>query len=173
VLTGALHLDALADTADALGASSRADALRIMRDPTTGAFGTAAVALVLLIEAGALAELARRGSLAPVVAAFALSRAVAPALACLLAPARSGPSLATTFTGAQRRRRAAAAVALGAAIAVACGPRSAPWLLLAATAVWIVAFVTARRRFGGATGDVLGAAIAVTAAACLAVATAA
>ena len=40
-LTGALHIDALADTADALGASSRERALEIMRDSRIGSFGAA------------------------------------------------------------------------------------------------------------------------------------
>src|SRR5438093_1570044 len=49
-LTGALHVDALADTADALGTGTREQALEIMRDPRLGAFGVAAVALALLVE---------------------------------------------------------------------------------------------------------------------------
>ena len=39
VLTGALHLDGLADTADALGAHSRERALEIMRDHSIGTYG--------------------------------------------------------------------------------------------------------------------------------------
>src|SRR6478736_1463935 len=39
VLTGALHLDGLADTADAFGAADRERALEIMRDSRTGSFG--------------------------------------------------------------------------------------------------------------------------------------
>src|SRR5438105_10756168 len=59
VLTGALHLDALADTADALGARTRERALEIMRDHALGAYGAAALALDLLVKAAALAALAR------------------------------------------------------------------------------------------------------------------
>src|SRR5262245_19528103 len=55
-LTGALHLDGLADTADALGARGRA--LEAMRDHATGAFGTVALVLDLLVKAGAVAALA-------------------------------------------------------------------------------------------------------------------
>ena len=46
-LTGALHLDALADTADALGGSTRERALEIMRDHAIGAYGAVALVLVL------------------------------------------------------------------------------------------------------------------------------
>src|SRR5581483_6204617 len=58
LLTGALHLDGLADTADSLGAHTRERALEIMRDHAIGAYGAAAVALDLLVKAAALAALA-------------------------------------------------------------------------------------------------------------------
>src|SRR6266851_3969628 len=54
-LTGALHLDALADAADALGATTRERALEIMRDHSVGLFG--AVALVLDLCAGSASRL--------------------------------------------------------------------------------------------------------------------
>ena len=50
VLTGALHLDALADAADALTAPSRERALAIMRDHATGAYGTTALVLDLIVK---------------------------------------------------------------------------------------------------------------------------
>ena len=58
-LTGALHVDALADTADAIGAG-RARALEVMRDSRIGAFGAVAVALAVLVEAGAVGGLRER-----------------------------------------------------------------------------------------------------------------
>src|SRR5689334_3067727 len=60
LLTGALHLDALADTADALGGDSRERALEIMRDHAIGAFGATALALDLLVKVTALAALLAR-----------------------------------------------------------------------------------------------------------------
>ena len=48
LLTGALHLDALADTADALGGATRERRLEIMRDHAIGAFGAVALVVVLL-----------------------------------------------------------------------------------------------------------------------------
>src|SRR5712691_8323609 len=59
LLTGALHLDALADTADALGATTRERALEIMREHAIGAYGAVAIGLDLLIKAGALTALVR------------------------------------------------------------------------------------------------------------------
>jgi adenosylcobinamide-GDP ribazoletransferase len=171
VLTGGLHADALADAADALGAGSREEALRIMRDPITGAFGTAAIVLVLLTEAAALAELAAREALGLIVAAFALSRAVAPALACLLRPARPGPSLATALLNGSRLRAGMALLA-GVGVAFVCAGGSIGPLLVAALGVGLAVSAIALRRFGGATGDVLGSAVMLTEVACLVAATA-
>src|SRR5919198_4922235 len=84
-LTGAMHVDALADTADACGARTRERALEIMRDPRIGSFGAAAVALDLLLKSAAVTELLEAGgALAALIAAGALSRAASPVLAALL-----------------------------------------------------------------------------------------
>ncbi len=58
VLTGALHLDGLADTADGLFAHrSRERALEIMKDPRVGVMGVLAVTFGLLLKTAALARL--------------------------------------------------------------------------------------------------------------------
>jgi adenosylcobinamide-GDP ribazoletransferase len=168
VLTGAMHLDALADTADALGGRSRHEALEIMRDPNTGSFGTAAVVLCLLVEAGALAELADERMLGAVVAAYAQSRAIAPPLACLLPYARPEGGLGQSVVDG-RRGRAAATVVIAVAVSVAAVPSYAPWLLLATAVTGALAFAGSRRRFGGVTGDTLGASIAAAQTVCLVV----
>src|SRR5580765_3656192 len=87
-ITGALHLDALADTADAL--TKRGDAaLAIMRDHAIGAYGATALFLDLLVKAGALATLvAGTGAVGPAVAAGALARAVPLVVATTLPPMR-------------------------------------------------------------------------------------
>src|SRR5436190_2134265 len=77
VLTGALHLDGLADTADALGGMTRDRALEIMRDHRIGAYGAIALMLDLLVKTTALAGLANGGHVVrSALAAGALSRAV-------------------------------------------------------------------------------------------------
>ncbi|HET8894634.1 MAG TPA: adenosylcobinamide-GDP ribazoletransferase, partial [Gaiellaceae bacterium] len=77
VLTGALHLDALADSADALGAKTRERALEIMRDHAIGAYGTIALVLDLLAKGTALAFLAARDdALRYAVCAAAVARVV-------------------------------------------------------------------------------------------------
>ena len=84
LLTGGLHLDGLADTADALGAgvkpdpaARRAKMLEVMRDPRVGAHGATAVALVVLIKASALGALS---SPAAVILGPAVGRLAAAAL---------------------------------------------------------------------------------------------
>ena len=58
LLTGGLHLDALADTADGLGGTTRERRLEIMRDHAVGSFGAVALVVVLLFQASLLAEMA-------------------------------------------------------------------------------------------------------------------
>ncbi|HEV8249009.1 MAG TPA: adenosylcobinamide-GDP ribazoletransferase [Gaiellaceae bacterium] len=159
VLTGAMHLDALADSADALGARSRAAALEIMRDPRIGPFGVLALTLDVLTKAVALAALtAAGGAVLPAIAAGAAARATAPVLAVALPAARADGS------GAELARRgglgvAATAAAIGLVVAaVASGWAGVAIFATAALVAGGVA-VAARRRFGGATGDVLGAAV--------------
>jgi adenosylcobinamide-GDP ribazoletransferase len=164
LLTGALHLDGLADSADALGASTRERALTIMRDSRVGSYGAVAVALVLLIEASALAS---TESVAAVAAAFCLSRTIAPPLAALLPYARTGGGLGRAVA---HRGRAVVTVAVGAATVIAVDPPHAAALAAGAALTALACAAVAARRFGGITGDALGASIVVTEVACLVVA---
>jgi adenosylcobinamide-GDP ribazoletransferase len=158
VLTGAMHLDALADAADALGARTREAALEIMRDPRIGSFGVLALTLDLLTKVAALAALTSSGLVLAAVAAGAASRATAPVLAVALPPARPGGS------GAEFARRAGpaaagAAVALALLVAVAAAGWTGVAICATAAAVATVVGLGARTRFGGVTGDVLGAGV--------------
>lgn len=154
VLTGALHLDALADTADALGATTRERALEIMRDHAVGSYGVVALVLDLGVKAAALAVLAERDqALRYAVCAAAAARALPPLLSAVLPYARPGEGLGRALAGAGRIR-AVLAAATAAALCVALG---AAWLLAAVSVVGLAAALLARRRLGGVTGDVLGA----------------
>src|SRR3954447_25650632 len=57
VLTGVLHLDGLADTADAFGATTRERALEIMRDHAVGAYGALALVLDAVVKVAEIAAL--------------------------------------------------------------------------------------------------------------------
>jgi adenosylcobinamide-GDP ribazoletransferase len=159
LLTGALHLDALADTADALGAGSRQRALEVMRDHAVGAYGAVAIALDLLLKAAALAALARDDHvLAFAIAAGALSRALPVPLAAALPHARPGEGLALSLTGTASAR-AVAAAAIAASIAGLAAGLDGLVLAVCAAIVAVSLGVGFGRWLGGVTGDALGAAV--------------
>lgn len=154
-LTGAMHLDALADTADALGGRSREDSLRIMRDHAIGAFGGTALALVLLLKVAAIAALIESGeAMAGLIAAGACSRAVILPLAVVLPYARNGE-------GGLSGHITAAGALSGIAVAAALALLVAGWIgvaaFVAASVIAALAGVFYARWLHGVTGDALGA----------------
>jgi adenosylcobinamide-GDP ribazoletransferase len=158
VLTGALHLDALADSADAVGAHSRERALEVMRDHTIGAYGAVAIMLDLLVKAAALAALSRVGQVLPfAIAAGAISRAVPIPLAAALPHARRGHGAAASLTRAARGR-AVAATLVGVLVAVAAAGLDGLLLAACAGLVALSLGLAFGRWLGGVTGDALGAA---------------
>ena len=156
ILTGALHLDALADTADALGGATRERALEIMRDHRIGAFGAIALVLVLLLDAAAIGALAARNDAALVaLGAGAAGRAAMLPLALVLPYARPGDGQGRVL-GDLTVSQAVLGVAFGIALALPAGvPGLAGAGAAAACALVLAAFV--RHWLGGVTGDVLGA----------------
>jgi adenosylcobinamide-GDP ribazoletransferase len=159
LLTGALHLDALADTADALGGRSFEGALEIMRDHAIGAYGAVSIALDLLMRAGVLTALISSGHVVAVaVTAGALSRGAPVALAAALPYARAGGGAGASLTQGSCVRAAVAAVF---AVGIAAGVMGVPGVLVAGCAAAVVALLALafRRWLGGVTGDMLGAAV--------------
>ncbi|MFI6757919.1 adenosylcobinamide-GDP ribazoletransferase [Micromonospora sp. NPDC050417] len=168
LLTRGLHLDGLADTVDALGSyRSGPAALEIMKKPDVGPFGVAALVLVLLLQVGALAALPDRrwpALLATVVAATAAGR-LAVGWACRRGvPAARPQGLGALVAGTLGPVPLALATVAVAGVAVAAVP-GRPWqgplvvgVALAAGSVLLRHTV---RRFGGITGDVLGAQVEV------------
>jgi adenosylcobinamide-GDP ribazoletransferase len=167
-LTGGLHIDALADTADALG-TKRARALEIMRDPRIGAFGAAAVGLAVLVEAATLGALAAQGdAVRGFLVAGALSRATAPLLARLLPYAREAGTGGVLSLGVAVAAPIAGAT-LAAGVAVLCLGWVGLGVAAVATAIAAACGLASRAWLGGVTGDTLGATIQVTEVAALVV----
>lgn len=158
VLTGAMHEDGLADTADGLwGGWTPERRLEIMKDSRIGTYGVLALILSALIRWQALTALIAAGALwAPVMAVAVLSRVPMAALMAALPNARAGG------LSAQVGRPSAATAAAGALVALALslaliGLQTVP-AGLAMAAVAVVVARLARARIGGQTGDILGAA---------------
>ncbi|HET7305537.1 MAG TPA: adenosylcobinamide-GDP ribazoletransferase [Segeticoccus sp.] len=180
LLTRAMHLDGLADTADGLSAGDdRARSLEVMRRGDIGPSGVAALALVLLVQVAALSALLGSAPGAVLAGlALLLSRHLL-AWACLRGvPAARPEGLGATVAGSVDPVAAASALVVltvsgAGCLTLATGP--APWWAAVGTqAVGILAGVAvvrrAVRRLGGVTGDVLGAVVEVGFAAALAAA---
>jgi adenosylcobinamide-GDP ribazoletransferase len=174
VLTGFLHMDGLADYADSYGARTVEDRLRIMRDHSVGAYGSSALFLSLLVRVGALSALAgSTHAITVAAAAGALSRVSGPVLSIVLPYARPEAGRGSPLTASATRLRSATAVLLAIGIATAClhsmlWPATVAALAAAAGAFTLVGY-TAKRRLGGVTGDVMGAASELAETACLTV----
>ncbi len=163
LLTGALHEDGLADTADALGgADSKERLFAILKDSRNGAFGVSAVAITVLLRVALLASLGSAAA-AALVLVHAWSRLAPVALMSAL-PYVTDPL--TRKNGALERpttRRALAAAAFPVVLlglAVGAGPFD--WIDgLAFVVFGVVATLALGQRFtaraGGYTGDFLGA----------------
>jgi adenosylcobinamide-GDP ribazoletransferase len=157
LLTGGLHLDALADAADGLGGRTAEDALRIMRDHTVGAFGAVALVLDLVIKVAAIASLlSRDAALGGLIAAGGLSRACSAPLAWALPYAQPTPGRGGALEGASAWA-AVTAIALGAGVDVAAVRAEAAWAIATALAGALLVAAWPARRVGGVTGDILGA----------------
>jgi len=161
LLTRGLHLDGLADTVDALGVyGSRERALEVMRRPDIGPFGVAAVVLVLLAQAASYAST----GFVPVVVAVAAGR-VAIGWACRRGvPAARPDGLGALVAGTLPLVVPLVFTLVLLAAAVYAVP-GRPWQGPGAVAAGLVGAALlvrhAVRRFGGITGDVLGAACEV------------
>ncbi len=168
LLTGALHLDGLADSADGLGGHSPQQALAIMRDHTVGSYGAAALSLDLILRSALLAALlARPGTIAALAAAGAVSRAAVLPVAALLPYARAEAGLGAALSGI--RGRCLLGVTIAIALTLALVEESGLFVLATAAVVATFLAAFANRRFGGVTGDVLGATVELVELAALAV----
>lgn len=159
--SGALHLDGLADSADAWagGLGSRERALAIMKDPYCGPAGVVALLLVLLLKFAALETLTARGDWLALALAPLLGRSALPALFLTTAyvrPGGLGEALARNLP-----RRAVIALLLTVALGVASTGMNGLWPLLAALAAFALLRALMLRRLGGATGDTAGATVEI------------
>jgi adenosylcobinamide-GDP ribazoletransferase len=190
LLTRGLHLDGLADTADGLGSGKPAEgALAVMRRSDIGPFGVVTLVLVLLLQVVCVERLVQDGPSGTrlLVMSVVVSRAVLPFLCATRVPAARNDGLGAAVAASVTPVLLLLSLALTAAClgAVAALPSAlAPgdlggmpgggtastlppaWHVVAPVVVpAVVTSLFARRcvrRFGGITGDVLGAAVEIT-----------
>lgn len=158
LITGALHEDGLADTADGLGGGrTRERKLEIMRDSRIGSYGVCALILSFGLRWSALAAIADPWMvMLALVSAHAAARAGVPAFMSLVAPARADGLSARA--GSPPGRSVATAFGLGTlCLALALGPGKALIGLVLLSLAGLILARLAIRQIGGQTGDVLGA----------------
>ncbi|MEO7586464.1 MAG: adenosylcobinamide-GDP ribazoletransferase [Arachnia sp.] len=174
-LTGALHLDGVADTADGLGSRApAARALEIMRRSDIGPMGVVTLVFVLLIDAAALSSLIAAGTLLAGPVALVLAVVVGrAAVVCSTTPADAGArtqGFGALFHGVTSTATAVVwsvvAVLLAAAAGWGVAGLTGAVSLAAAAVVALCAGWLWRRRLarrlGGMTGDTFGSIIEVT-----------
>lgn len=175
LLTGALHEDGLADTADGLGGGhTRERALEIMKDPRIGAFGAIALMLLLSLKIATLSALPLWRAAAALIAGHALSRWCAVLLVWRLPYARTDGS-ARARAVVERGARADIIVAtvfglapVGVLFGLARLPDAVAYEAFVAGGALAAVLTTVllgfwyTRRLGGYTGDTLGATQQIT-----------
>ncbi len=162
-LTGAMHLDGLADSADAWvgGHGDPGRTLDIMKDPRAGPAGVTAVVLVLMVKLAALAALPGPDLPRALVLATVLGRTAVAVLFLTTRCVRDaglGAALARHLP--RRAVRLAAAVVVFAVLAL--GGAAGAGALAAAAAVLLLLRRAMQRRLGGTTGDTAGALVELT-----------
>lgn len=156
LVTGALHEDGLADTADGFGGGSdRETKLQIMRDSRIGTYGVIALILALAAQIAALSALADSDSVAAaLIVSHAASRALLVPVMHREPPARSDGLAASAGRPDASTTLWALGIA-GLAALVFAGFGGIIAFVIGAGVAWAVVWV-ARRQIGGITGDVLG-----------------
>ncbi|SEQ23277.1 MULTISPECIES: adenosylcobinamide-GDP ribazoletransferase [Pseudomonas] len=156
-LTGALHLDGLADTADAWvgGFGDRERTLTIMKDPRSGPMAVVAVIIVLLLKFAALYVLLEHHQLDAVLLVPWLARVALPGLLLVTPYARPG-GLGQVLVDHMPKRLLRLVLAAHVIAMLLVIRESLIALLMA-----VLLFLWLRRAFmtrlGGTTGDTAGA----------------
>jgi adenosylcobinamide-GDP ribazoletransferase len=163
LITGGLHEDGLADTADSFGGDTTEKKLAIMDDSRVGTYGALALVFSVLLRVAPLAAIA---STKPLHALFALIGAEAVSRAALVRLWHDLPAARTgglsNDAGTPNNNAMLIAMAIGAAIAiVVCVPSIGLWATILGGAFAALATFSFIRlighTLGGRTGDSLGA----------------
>lgn len=163
ILTGAMHEDGLADSADGLwGGWEKARRLEIMHDSRIGTYGVLALIAAMILRFSAVSLLLHEHMLTGAfIAAAMMSRAALPYVMTLLPHARQDGL--SVQTGRPSRQTASIGAALACALAWFCVGFVGMVVALAVIMLCTAALMAiARAKIGGQTGDILGATQIVT-----------
>lgn len=161
-MTGALHLDGLADTVDAFvgGRGDRERTLAIMKDPCCGPMGVTAIVLVLLVKFAAIAGLTHRISWAALLMAPLMAR-LAVVVLFATTPYVRAQGLGAPLARFPLRTNAIVLVFLTfVGVGGATGWDGA-CAVLAAALTFAVMRQRMQSRIGGTTGDTAGALVEI------------
>lgn len=166
LLTGGIHEDGLADSADGLlGGSTPARRLEIMKDSRLGSFGALSLWFALSAKWVLLCELLDGGLLLACRSTFAahfLGRAAAVVMLHLQPHVGTDSGRARPFCQRLPTPRFAAALLPPAAACVLLFPLTGVPILAAVTITVFAAAGFFQKRIGGITGDCLGATVQIT-----------
>jgi len=170
-LTGALHEDGLADTADGFaGGYNKESRLRIMRDSSIGSFGALALIVTMLLRIYALTLLSDPKMIfLVVISADSISRAMIAVGMYVLPSAR--PDGLAVWAGKPALDQMSISVSLASCIILILLKMSGVMLIIAALCTCGIMCLVSRRKIGGITGDVYGAIQQVTETSLLIIAT--
>lgn len=160
-LTGGLHLDGLADTADAWvgGFGDKERTLKIMKDPSCGPIGVLSLIMICLIKWSAIYVLLEKQVLLPLIVIPVLGR-LTPLFLFITTPYVRENGLGSSITEYLSKPFAILILALGLIVGSLFS-----WLGLIAVCVTIFTVLYLRYKFkqriGGMTGDTVGASVEI------------
>lgn len=160
LITGGLHLDGLADSADAWvgGQNSRSRTLEIMKDPYCGPIGVAVVVLLLLLKWSALSVLFKTGHSVFILVIPMFSRAIVPVLFLTTEYVREG-GLGSVFLDDMPEQKTLWTVLM--LVLIITLAVTGFWALILVFSVLYGLRVLMIKRIGGMTGDTIGASVEI------------
>lgn len=158
VLSGALHLDGLADSADAWlgGYGDRERTLTIMKDPRSGPIAVVTLVLVLLLKFAALLALIEQQHSVVLIIVPLISRSALLGLFLTTPYVRPG-GLGQALADHLPRLAGKQVLVISAVVCVLMTGLSGVWALVLATVLFVWLRQVMVRRLGGTTGDTAGA----------------
>ena len=168
--TGAFHEDGLADTFDSFGAFNTERRLEIMKDSRIGTFGTLALLINVTVSVAALASLEGKEGFLAIILAHSLSRVASIIVLTIVKPAKQ-EGLGSSYSLFSSRLK----VVLVTSFFILLSSSLGLFGLISSAAILLIAFSSkpiAVSKFGGTTGDFLGAVQQIANAAVLVIASA-